>query len=305
MGRRVSCHTVTPVLRDLVGLDPVGPDCEVCTHPMQRRRLRGGGIIDRCPDCGHVQRDLAACPARHRDRAYGGDPTLDVARLWLTRRTLAGRSRPRRVFEIGFGAGSILRRFSDDGAEISGVDAEQLDTRVDPRVRERGRLWWGPVETLDSGELVVDLVYGVHVIEHVDDVARTLQVARGLLAPGGRLVLLTPAADSWGLRLFGDSWWLLEDPTHVRFFTRRSLQRACEDAGFEVVKVRRLLADNLTMEVASLARAARFADDEPGGVLASRLVMVVGLLSAPVVLLVRALAPRVRPTMYLEARVEA
>ena len=81
-------------------------------------------------------------------------------------------------------------------------------------------------------DLVVDLVYGVHVIEHVDDVRRTLEVARSVLAPGGRLVLVTPAADSWGLRLFGESWWLLEDPTHVRFFTMRSLRLACEGAGF-------------------------------------------------------------------------
>ena len=291
--------------RDAVRFDPAGAECEICSQKVQRRRLRGGGLIERCPACGHVQRDLTACPARHRSRAYGGDPALDVARLWLTRRTIVGRRRPRRVFEIGFGAGSLLRDFLDRGAEISGIDADQLGSGVDGRVREHGRLWWGPVETLDSGGLLVDLVYGVHVIEHVDDVDKTLEVARRLLAPGGRLVLLTPAADSWGLRLFGDSWWLLEDPTHVRFFTDRSLRLACENAGFSVIRTRRLWVDNLTMEVGSLARAARLADDEPGGVLASRLVMVAGVLSAPVVLLLRGLAPCMRPTMYVEARVEA
>jgi SAM-dependent methyltransferase len=199
----------------------------------------------------------------------------------------------------------MLRRFLDAGAEVSGVDAGQLDGRVDRRVGERGRLWTGSVEAFEAEDLVVDLVYGVHVIEHVDDVRRTLEVARSVLAPGGRLVLVTPAADSWGLRLFGESWWLLEDPTHVRFFSMRSLRRACEDAGFGVVRTRRLLTDNLTMEVASIARMGRVAEGEPGGVLSSRAVLAAGVLSAPVVLLVRALAPRMRPTMYVEARLGA
>ena len=143
------------------------------------------------------------------------------------------------------------------------------------------------METLDAGDLVVDLVYGVHVIEHVEDVEKLLRVAKGLLAPGGRLVLLTPAADSWGLRLFGSSWWLLEDPTHVRFFTARSVRLACESAGFAAVTTRRLWADNLTMEVGSIARVVRVAEDSPGGVLSSRIVMAAGAAQRPA----RAAAP--------------
>jgi 2-polyprenyl-3-methyl-5-hydroxy-6-metoxy-1,4-benzoquinol methylase len=228
-----------------------------------------------------------------------------VLRLWLTHRAVRGSRRSRRVFEIGFGAGSLLRRFLDDGAEVAGVDARQFEAEVDPQVVARGRLWWGTMETLDAGGLVVDLVYGVHVIEHVEDVEKLLLEAKRLLAPGGRLVLLTPAADSWGLRLFGSAWWLLEDPTHVRFFTARSARLACANAGFTAVSTRRLWADNLTMEVGSLARLARLAEDRPGGVLSSRVVMAAGVLSAPLVLVLRMLSPRLRPTLYVEARVEA
>jgi SAM-dependent methyltransferase len=293
------------VKRPTVRTDATAPRCEICSEAMGRRRLRGGGVVDQCLHCGHVFRSLTDCPARHRSRAYGGDPTLDVVRLWLTHRAVRGAHRSRKVFEIGFGAGSLLRRFLDDGAEVAGIDARQFDAEVDAEVAERGRLWWGTMETLDAGDLVVDLVYGVHVIEHVEDVAKVLRVAKGLLVPGGRLVLLTPAADSWGLRLFGSSWWLLEDPTHVRFFTARSVRLACESAGFTTVTTRRLRADNLTMEVGSIARAVGAAKDSPGGVLSSRTVMAAGVLSAPLVLLLRLLSPRLRPTLYVEARVEA
>ena len=53
--------------------------CEVCGAGVQDWRLRGGGVLFRCPDCGHVERDLTACPAGARDVGYGGDPGLDAA----------------------------------------------------------------------------------------------------------------------------------------------------------------------------------------------------------------------------------
>src|SRR3954447_12934123 len=148
-----------PVKRPSGQTDATTPRCEICSGATRRRRLRGGGVVDQCLHCGHVHRNLTDCPARHRSSAYGGDPSLDVVRMRLTYRALRGARRPRRVFEIGFGAGSLLRRFLDDGAEVAGIDARQFDAEVDPEVADRGRLWWGTVETLDAGDLAVDLVY--------------------------------------------------------------------------------------------------------------------------------------------------
>ena len=37
--------------------------CEVCGAGLRDWVLRGGGVLFRCPDCAHVERDLAACPA--------------------------------------------------------------------------------------------------------------------------------------------------------------------------------------------------------------------------------------------------
>jgi SAM-dependent methyltransferase len=276
--------------------------CEVCKHRLQPRELRGGGVLAECPVCGHLERRLEDCPAAHRDRAYGGDPSLDKVRLTLTYRLLRKGTRPRRVFEMGFGTGALLRRFLEDGVEVSGADPDQLEVAVDARVRTEGRLWHGGVEELDPADHQVDLVYGVHVIEHVANVAATLKVAHSLLAPGGSLALLTPAGDSLGPVWFGAGWWLLEDPTHVRFFSADSIRRACEAVGFTDVRVRRLWLDNLTMEVASLVRLHLDRPVPPGGVLSSRKVLALGFLAAPLVVAVRALVPRLRPTLCVSAR---
>lgn len=275
--------------------------CEICGQRTAGLALRGGGVLARCVDCGHLARQLAGSPAFHRDRAYGGEPTLDAWRLALTHRLLTRARRPASVFEVGYGSGALLRRFLDDGASVGGTDPDQLEVAVDARVRAHGRLYDAAIEDLTADVEPVELVYGIHVLEHVQDPLRTLRHAAHLLAPGGTVQFLTPAGDSDGLRLYGRAWWMLEDPTHVRFFSAESLHRAARSVGLTDVCVTRPALDSLVTDAASLARLAR-PRARPHGVLALRPVLAAGVATAPVVLAARALRPALRPTLHLTAR---
>lgn len=275
--------------------------CEICGGMTGRLTLRGGGSLRRCDTCGHLTRDLQDAPAGHRDHAYGGEPTLDAWRLALTYRLLTAEGVPDSVFEVGFGAGSLLRRFLDAGAIVAGTDPDQLAIDVDPVVRARGELHTEPIEELAATDRQVELAYGIHVLEHVQHPLRTLEHVTGLLRPGGRVQFLTPAGDSAGLRLYGSAWWMLEDPTHVRFFTAESLRRAALSVGLTDVRVTRPAMDSLVTDVASIARRVR-PRARPHGVLAERPVLFAGLASAPLVLGARAIRPGLRPTLQLTAR---
>jgi SAM-dependent methyltransferase len=286
------------------------PRCEVCgavTQPWQLGGRRsdggrlGGGVLARCPDCGHVLRELGRCPAGARDEAYGGDPGLDRIRLGLTFRRLralvpAGGA----VFEIGYGTGALLRRFRAAGHPVAGVDRDQLGLPVEAGLgAAAGTLHRGELETLPAADDRYDLVYGVHVVEHLRDPAAGLRRAAALLRPGGRICLITPTTDSLGAQWFGAAWWLLEDPTHVRFFTPASARRALTDAGFAGVEVRRLRLDNLSMEAASLRR--RRGRIPPAGVLAERGTLALAAATAPAVLAARAVLPRLTPSIEITA----
>ena len=74
---------------------------------------------------------------------------------------------------------------------------------------------------------------------------------------------------------------MLEDPTHVRFFTADSLTRVARDAGFAAVRVDRLVVDSLSVDVASAARALR--PPGPAGALSSPFVRAGAIASAPIV----------------------
>lgn len=275
--------------------------CEICGNSTERLLLRGGDALQRCDECGHLTRNLTDAPASHRDHAYGGEPTLDAWRLALTHRLLTRDGTPRSVFEIGYGSGALLRRFLDAGATVAGTDPDQLEVGVDPLVCERGDLHSAPIEELAATDDRVELVYGIHVLEHVLDPMQTLQHAADLLAPGGSVQFLTPAGDSDGLRAYGRAWWMLEDPTHVRFFSAESLRRAAASVGLTDVRVTRPALDSLVTDVASLTRLAR-PRARPHGVLAQRSVLAAGLATAPLVLAARAARPTLRPTLHLTAR---
>jgi SAM-dependent methyltransferase len=272
----------------------------MCGTPLRPWPLGPHDVLDRCPRCGHVQRDVRRCPASARARAWGGDADLDAVRLWLTYRRLRRYGAVRDVCEIGFGSGRLLRRFLDDGATVTGVDRGQLGIDVDPRLRRCGRLVDGDVETADLPGAAFDLVYAVHVVEHVTDPGTVLRRAYDLLRPGGLLYLLTPTADSAGPRVLGPAWWLLEDPTHVRFFSPQSARIALLAAGFTRVRVRRPVLDNVSMEVCSLVRAVR-RRPRAEGVLSVPGVAALATATAPLVLAARLAAPSLRPTLEITA----
>lgn len=279
----------------------LGP-CEACGGPTADWVLARGAVLDRCTLCGHLRRDLARCPASARAGAWGGEARLDGVRLDLTYRRIvrALPAPPKRVFDVGYGTATLLRRFLDAGAQtVAGTDPGALGLAPDPRVGALGGLLTVPVEDVPVPRRGYDLVTAVHVVEHAPDPAAFVRACVRLLAPGGRLVLLTPAGDSDGLRLFGPAWWMLEDPTHVRFFTAASLRRLLSDAGLSV-RVERLVTDSLAVEAASLRR--RLGRQPDDGVLASAGTRALAAASLPLVLPARALRPRLRPTLQATAR---
>lgn len=291
----------SPVRSRVQGGDLVS--CEVCGSVTEILRLPDGSELQTCTKCSHIERDIGAAPANHRDMAYGGDPGLDRIRLSLTWRELvdAAPLEPgSRVFEIGFGAGALLARFGESGHTVGGCDPDQLKVAVDPRVQNDGLVYASGVEQVVHEGERFELVYGVHVIEHVADVEQTLVSARRLLKPGGRLVLVTPGADSLSRKFFKNAWWLLEDPTHIRFFSKRSLKTALDDAGFVDVRIQRALLDNLTMEGASIIRAVNH-KRRPEGVLANPWARRFATCIAPLAVLLRAVIPSWRPTLVAVA----
>jgi SAM-dependent methyltransferase len=86
-----------------------------------------------------------------------------------------------------------------------------------------------------------DVVLFVDVIEHMTHPGPVLQFARGLLAPGGKVLVSVPNVAHWTIRMglargrFDYRATGLMDATHVRWFTKTSLERLLVAAGYQQI----------------------------------------------------------------------
>ena len=163
----------------------------------------------------------------------------------------------KRVLDVGCSTGYLARILRGNGNVVSGVE-------IDPEAAEQARpvldkLVVGDVESMDFTdhfeEGSFDVVVFADVLEHVRDPAAVLRRVSSLLAPGGSAVLSIPNVAHGSVRLA-----LLEgrfeyrplgllDDTHLRFFTRSSLDAMLASAGFRAVEVRRTTADAFATEI--------------------------------------------------------
>jgi len=141
-----------------------------------------------------------------------------------------------RVLEIGCGAGDSLRALGELGWQAEGVD---LDPEVARVAAQRGlTVRVGDVFAPAYAAETFDAVAMIHALEHVPRPLATLAEVRRILRPGGRLVIVTPNADSLGHRVLGGSWRGLEPPRHLQVFGPAALRRVARDAGFGAVTLR-------------------------------------------------------------------
>jgi 2-polyprenyl-3-methyl-5-hydroxy-6-metoxy-1,4-benzoquinol methylase len=153
----------------------------------------------------------------------------------------------RRLLDIGCGTGGMLPLLSRYGA-VTGIDSEPVALDY---CRKRGFTDLHLQEGF-APAAPYDVVTLFDVLEHVEDEAGFLAWIRALTVPGGRLVLTVPA----------NPWlWSRHDELnhHRRRYTRRTLVRALESAGFRVER-----ATHFNFWLFPLAVASRLLDARKG-----------------------------------------
>jgi len=134
--------------------------------------------------------------------------------------------------------GSAYGYFLDEASrhfEVAGCDIAEAATA---RARERFGLDVRCLDYLihDLGQ-ARDVICSWDTVEHLPEPHRFLHKAYLDLAPGGVLGLSTGDIGSSNARLRGADWRLIHVPTHLHYFTVRSMRTLLERIGFEMILV--------------------------------------------------------------------
>lgn len=144
---------------------------------------------------------------------------------------------PGKVLDLGCGRGLFMSLLRDAGLEVAGVDGHADSVEM---CRSAG------FDDVEEGDVLGYLakqkelgrkfrgIFCSHLIEHLpgDKALELVASCADVLAPGGRLVLVTPNVAN--LEVWSHVFWL--DPTHVRPYPRKLLEALMEGAGMRIVK---------------------------------------------------------------------
>src|SRR5581483_3809559 len=137
-----------------------------------------------------------------------------------------------RMLDVGCGAGNQLRFMRALGWQAEGLDPDPNAVKT---ANAAGlHVTQGDLLSVKLPDAVFDAVTMLHVIEHLIEPRQHLAECLRILKPGGRLMMITPNARSFGHRRFGEFWRGLEPPRHLQVFTLPSLKRLARTLGFRV-----------------------------------------------------------------------
>ena len=150
------------------------------------------------------------------------------------------------VLDYGCGAGSFTVLCARRGARVVAVDAEEAVLRTAAHyarlsgVAERCRFIDSQAFARGLPTETFDVIVAKDVIEHVPDDEGLLRDFARRQRAGGRLLISTQSAlsltflvESLFFRVWrGEAGWCGWDPTHLRFYTPRSLGRKLRAAGY-------------------------------------------------------------------------
>lgn len=195
------------------------PRCPLCAHEGPFARLAGplGMGYSSCPACRLIFMDRASLPSpedeksRYATHRNGPDHPGYVRFLeQAVTPALPHLDASMRGLDFGCGPAPTLSVL----LARRGLQCDDYDPFFGPGVPPPGRF---------------DFVFATEVFEHLFWPGRELRLIRGLLRPGGLLVIMT---EPWTTEQEFSQWYYARDPTHVSFYERRTIESICRRFAF-------------------------------------------------------------------------
>lgn len=220
----------------------------------------------RCDDCGHlmtmprpIEDELSTLYGTYYPRRNLSidDVVLEAARVKLKfariRRWWSGVDNQgqyaaragEKMLDVGCGSGLTLLEARNLGIEAWGIEADPNVKRfadtLDLRIHH-GSLHDQPFVGIDF-----DLIVLNQVIEHIPEPDKALEMIRGRLAQGGRVIMVFPNTNSLWCKLSGARWINWHIPYHIHHFTAASFSQMAKRCGFQVVRSRTITPNAWTI----------------------------------------------------------
>ncbi|MBI4697841.1 MAG: methyltransferase domain-containing protein [Nitrospirae bacterium] len=148
---------------------------------------------------------------------------------------------PLKILDVGCGSGALGKSLLERGAsEVTGIELDRQ--ACEEAGRNLSRVICGNIEEieLEFEEGYFDCMIFGDILEHLKDPLSTLQKLAKYLKDSGVVIASIPNIRFFGImHMLAEGRWEYADSgildrTHLRFFTKKEMERLFEDAGFEI-----------------------------------------------------------------------
>jgi len=147
---------------------------------------------------------------------------------------IARKNNFKRTLDVGCGTGKLVNFFQKEGFDAHGCDNQKEAILLASKINKKGTITKASATNLPFRNQSFDIITCISVIEHLtpNQAEKFLSETRRVLKPGSFIFLITPNFAT-PLRLIqGKKWFAYSDPTHVNFYTPRSLAKLLSKFGF-------------------------------------------------------------------------
>lgn len=153
------------------------------------------------------------------------------------------------LLDIGCGTGAFLHTMQEAGWTVKGLEP-------DGGAREKAASLYGlSVDPIDGLFALAPGSYDVitlwHVLEHVHDLRAYADHFRGLLKPGGTLIIAVPNYTSLDAAHYGSAWAAYDVPRHLYHFSPQSMEALLKPTGLSVVRLKPMWFDSFYVSMLS------------------------------------------------------
>lgn len=160
------------------------------------------------------------------------------------------------VLDIGAGWGTLLKFFSNQGFQTTGLELSEPTSRF-AKEQLGLEIYNLPVERIEElPDQKYDLVTMRHVLEHFYTPKDVLLSLRERMTAESKMIIEVPDYGSYDRRAFGKEWPAF-GPYHLWYFSRSSLERLLDDCGFEVLHFHTFLSEKIMKGNSLFQRSAR------------------------------------------------
>ncbi len=221
-------------------------ECIICNSTQSKVLYEG---ILKCEECGHVFSDIHLSDEElfnlyrrsyffgDEYRDYFADRKVQQKSFKLRMKVLQSFLDPNRhkhLLEIGCAYGFFLNMVKDKFDTVYGIDITEDGIQY---ATEQLKLDVVKADLIkhDFSDKKFDVVCMWDTIEHLRSPQLYLKKISEHMDCGSLIALTTGDIDSLNARMKKDKWRLMHPPTHIHYFSKKTLARMLNDNGFDII----------------------------------------------------------------------